>query len=62
MSDADDQMGGTGGGTGLDPSKAEPGKDNEAPAGGRSKKADAEDAEADEAGRESFPASDSPAY
>lgn len=31
MSDADDQMGGTGGDRGLDPDKAVPGKDNAAP-------------------------------
>ncbi len=69
MSDADDQMGGTGSETGLPPEEVTPGEDNAAPAEpGRSAGTPAEEAgehadgeaDVDDAVEQSFPASDPP--
>ena len=63
MSDADDQMGGSGGGTGMPPEKVVPGRDNAAPGEADSSAPDSEregeDKETEDS-EASFPASDPP--
>jgi hypothetical protein len=54
MSDADNQLGGTGGERGPEPEEVVPGKDNAAPV-------PAEDDEDEDEAAQSFPASDPPA-
>ncbi len=67
MSDADDQMGGTGGGTGMPPEKVVPGRDNAAPGEADDSALDPEregqdpaDDKETEDSEASFPASDPP--
>lgn len=60
MSDADNQMGGTGGETGPDPDKVQPGKDNAAPVDADKKEGRGRKDKADQESEDSFPASDPP--